>query len=120
MLGPGRIGVYAGRDLVATLERGMIEATTTDVFTSDWLPRLFRPNLTLEERGPESTLNVADDALVRMISQHMVRRAVFLIRQAGNGSTWHSPIGWCVTSTTPARKRHQHSRKCWQLSLIMA
>jgi len=83
VLGPGRIGVYAGRDLVATLERGMIEATTTDVFTSDWLPRLFRPNL--EERGPESTLNVADDALVRMISQHMVRRAVFLIRQAGNG-----------------------------------
>ena len=85
VLGPGRLGVYAGRDLVATLERGMIEATTTDVFTSDWLPRLFRPNLSLEARGPDSTLNVADDALVRMISQHMVRRAVFLIRQAGNG-----------------------------------
>jgi len=85
VLGPGRLGVYAGRDLVATLERGMIEATTTDVFTSDWLPRLFRPRLTLEQAGPESTLNVADDGLVRTLAQHMVRRAVFLIRQAGNG-----------------------------------
>jgi hypothetical protein len=85
VLGPGRLGVYAGRDLVATLERGMIEATTTDVFTSDWLPRLFRPDPTLEERSSDSTLNLADDALVRMVSQHMVRRAVFLIRQAGNG-----------------------------------
>jgi len=85
VLGPGRLGVYAGRELIATLERGMIEGTTTDVFTSAWLPRLFRPRLGSGERGPDAALNVADDALVRMIAQHMVRRAVFLIRQAGNG-----------------------------------
>ena len=85
VLGPGRLGVYAGRALVATLERGMIEATTTDVFTSDWLPRLFRPRGELGEGGSDYALNVADDALVRLVSQHMVRRAVFLIRQAGNG-----------------------------------
>ncbi|MGC4093206.1 MAG: hypothetical protein QM756_36025 [Polyangiaceae bacterium] len=32
VLGAGRIAVYAGRRLVASLERGVIEATTTDVF----------------------------------------------------------------------------------------
>jgi hypothetical protein len=83
--GPGRLGVYSGRDLVATLERGMIEATTTDVFTSAWLPRLFKPSRALTEDAEEPALNLADDALVRVISQHMVRRAVYLIRQAGNG-----------------------------------
>jgi hypothetical protein len=82
--GPGRLGVYAGRDLVATLERGMIEATTTDVFTSDWLPLLFRTGR-VGAKDAEPSLNLADDTLVRVISQHMVRRAMFLIRQAGNG-----------------------------------
>jgi len=83
--GPGRLGVYAARALVATLERGMIEATTTDVFTSAWLRRLFRPSGATAEDASESALNLADDALVRVISQHMVRRAVYLIRQAGKG-----------------------------------
>ncbi len=82
--GPGRLGVYAGRNLVATLERGMIEAITTDVFTSAWLPQLFRPAKG-DTREQPGWLNLAEDALVRVISQHMVRRAVFLIRQAGHG-----------------------------------
>jgi hypothetical protein len=108
VLGPGRLGVYAGRDLIATLERGMIEATTTDVFTSAWLPRLFRPRLGLREREPDSTLTVADDALVRMIAQHMVRRAVFLIRQAGNGGMilFADPelVTKCTLATSPTLK----------------
>lgn len=82
--GAGRLGVYAGPELVATLERGVIEATTTDVFTSGWLSALFRE--TRRRFATEhAALTRADDALVRWISQHMVRRAVFLIRQAGNG-----------------------------------
>jgi hypothetical protein len=83
--GPGRLGVYSGRDLVATLERGMIEATTTDVFSSRWLPELFRPSRIEPPDTVEPALNLADGALMRAIAQHMVRRALFLIRQAGNG-----------------------------------
>ena len=108
VLGPGRLGVYAGRDLIATLERGMIEATTTDVFTSEWLPRLFRPLLATERRAPDATPSVADGALVRMIAQHMVRRAVFLVRQAGNGGMilFADPelVTKCVLATSPTLK----------------
>ncbi len=87
VLGAGRIGVYAGADMVASLEYGMIEATTTDVFTSNWIGKLFR-NTRLEvgdsgEPGRDTSRPHPD--LVRVISQHMVRRAIFLIRQAGHG-----------------------------------
>ena len=83
VLGAGRIGVYAGANLVASLEHGMIETTTTDVFSSRWIGKLFR--------GSFSRAAGLDDAarpqanLVRVISQHMVRRFIFLIRQAGHG-----------------------------------
>ena len=86
VLGAGRIGVYAGADLVASLEHGMIEATTTDVFTSTWLSRLFRSSRSKEAQlaaDRDGTRPNAD--LVRVVSQHMVRRAIFLIRQAGHG-----------------------------------
>ncbi len=83
VLGAGRIGVYCGADLVASLEHGMIEATTTDVFTSEWLSNLFRGNRT--KTGTLSVDGALNDDLVRVVSQHMVRRAIFLIRQAGHG-----------------------------------
>lgn len=84
VIGPGRLSVYAGETLVGSLVRGMIETTTTDVFTSAWLRGLFRTNRRLFTK-PEDELSLADDALVRVIAQHMVRRALFLVRQAGNG-----------------------------------
>ena len=86
VLGAGRIGVYAGADLVASLEHGMIEATTTDVFSSTWISKLFRAardkeaEFQAEQRGGRPNAD-----LVRVVSQHMVRRAIFLIRQAGHG-----------------------------------
>lgn len=86
VLGPGRIGVYAGADLVASLEHGMIEATTTDVFTSRWLSNLFAGSraqvAALHDRKDSARLSTD---LVRVVSQHMVRRAIFLIRQTGHG-----------------------------------
>ena len=86
VLGPGRIGVYSGADLVASLEHGMIEATTTDVFTSEWLSRLFRGQRTLiAEMHALAAGTRPNPDLVRVVSQHMVRRAIFLIRQAGHG-----------------------------------
>jgi hypothetical protein len=85
VLGAGRLGVYAGDDLVATLERGMVEATTRDVFTSAWLPALFRGTRTHSSKPEDAGLRLADAGLVGATSQHMVRRAIFLIRQAGHG-----------------------------------
>jgi hypothetical protein len=87
VLGAGRIGVYVGADLVASLEHGMIEATTTDVFTSVWLSKLFQGARSLASEAQEPGREAArpNPDLVRMISQHMVRRAIFLIRQAGHG-----------------------------------
>lgn len=88
-LGPGRLTVYAGAELVASLERGIIEATTTDVFSSAWLGELFRDARSevapsTSEPGAPTTIGTAND-LVRLVSQHMVRRAIFLIRSAGHG-----------------------------------
>ena len=86
VLGAGRIGVYAGADLVASLEHGMIEATTTDVFTSNWLNNLFRgPRTKMAELEAKRAGTRPNQELVRVVSQHMVRRAIFLIRQAGHG-----------------------------------
>ena len=86
VLGAGRIGVYAGADLVASLEHGMIEATTTDVFGSNWLGTLFRSTRSKEADLQASRVGGrANPDLVRMVSQHMVRRAIFLIRQGGHG-----------------------------------
>lgn len=82
VLGAGRLAVYAGSDLVASLEHGMIEATTTDVFTSQWLTTLFRSARVQTELDGRAR---PQGELVRLISQHMVRRAIFLIRQAGHG-----------------------------------
>lgn len=83
VLGAGRIGVYAGANLVASLEHGMIEATTTDVFTSRWIGELFRG--AFERSSEPDDLARPEAHLVRVVSQHMVRRAIFLIRQAGHG-----------------------------------
>jgi hypothetical protein len=86
VLGAGRIGVYAGAELVASLEHGMIEATTTDVFGADWLGRLFRvARMSEAEFQAEHQGGRLNADLVRVVSQHMVRRAIFLIRQAGHG-----------------------------------
>lgn len=85
VLGAGRIGVYAGADLVASLEHGMIEATTTDVFTSNWISKLFRVARSQAVTIDASEPAAASPELVRLISQHLVRRAIFLIRQAGHG-----------------------------------
>jgi hypothetical protein len=61
----------------------MIEATTTDVFTSSWIGKLFRGAYRNEPSTEGGTRPKPD--LVRVVSQHMVRRAIFLIRQAGHG-----------------------------------
>jgi hypothetical protein len=87
VLGPGRLGVYAGSDLVGSLERATIQSTTTDVFNAQWINNLFRRARAevTASLGGENGGSGLNEALVRAISQDMVRRAIFLIRQGGYG-----------------------------------
>lgn len=88
VLGPGQIGVYAGQALVASLERGQIQATTTDVFTSDWLPELFKTaREEVKQRIAEEPGSLSvDESLIGLVSQHLVRRAIVLIRSKARGA----------------------------------
>jgi hypothetical protein len=88
VLAPGRLVVYCGHQLIAALERGYIEATTTDVFTSRWLPRLFersRREVQQEAQAGTPSQLLFDESLIGTVSQHMIRRAIFLIRSARHG-----------------------------------
>jgi len=88
VMAPGRIVVYCGSQLIVSLERGFIEATTTDVFTSKWLPRLFREarkQVQLEARRAATVEQGFDESLIGTVSQHMIRRVIFLIRSAHHG-----------------------------------
>jgi hypothetical protein len=67
--GPGRIAVRSSARLVAGVERGALISSAMDVFESKWLPRLF----------------AQDKTLLQTLSQHLMRRALRLIRAAGHG-----------------------------------
>ena len=78
---PGRIRVLIEDRFVAGLERGQLVTDTLDVFASSWLPALFaevRDDLRKGHAG-------IDDSLVRVVSQHMVRRVISLVRGRGHG-----------------------------------
>lgn len=74
--GPGRVAVRRAGRLIGALERGNLADTTLDVFESTWLTPMFAPN--------KETMD-GDRSLVRTIAQHMVRRAIQLIRGARHG-----------------------------------
>ncbi|MDQ3033144.1 MAG: diadenylate cyclase [Myxococcota bacterium] len=87
--GPARIAVHAGERFVAGLEGGRLVTLRTDVFASRWMPALFaavraelvaRHESAREPGGPS-----LDESLVSSISQQMVRRALWLMREAHHG-----------------------------------
>lgn len=90
--GPGRLAVRAASHLIAGLERGVLISSAMDVFESDWLPRLFAQDTEVMRREHRDVIasqpgdtNEIDDSLLLMVSQHMLRRALRLIRGAGHG-----------------------------------
>lgn len=89
--GPARIAVHAGDTFVAGLEGGRLVTLRTDVFSSRWMPALFaavREELVLQHAGAHgAAVPALDESLVRTISQHMVRRALWLMREAHHGGT---------------------------------
>lgn len=89
--GPGHLAVRCAGKLVGALERGLLVDAMMDVFDSDWLPALFareREQVRAEHAALQAqTLSptLADHSLVGRVGQHMLRRAIQLVRGARHG-----------------------------------
>jgi hypothetical protein len=88
---PGQLAVRCAGKLVGALERGDLVDAQLDVFDSEWLRGMFvrereqiraqHAALQAQSVAPTSV----DDSLVGKIGQHMLRRAIQLIRGARHG-----------------------------------
>jgi hypothetical protein len=89
--GPGHLAVRCAGKLVGAIERGVLVAALMDVFDSDWLPAMFareQEEVRAEHaalQAQTSSPTLADPSLVGRVGQHMVRRAIQLIRGIGQG-----------------------------------
>jgi hypothetical protein len=89
--GPGRLVVRCAGQLVGGLERSEIVEATLDVFESAWLPALFaRERHEVQEthaaqQARTSSPTAADHSLIGTVGQHMLRRAMQLVRGARHG-----------------------------------
>jgi hypothetical protein len=88
---PGKVAVRSAGRLIGALERGLVVDATVDVFESAWLPALFQEERELiqAEHAAMQRESVAptavDHSLIGRVSQHMIRRAIQLIRGARHG-----------------------------------
>jgi hypothetical protein len=89
--GPGQLAVRCAGTLVGGLERGVLVDALIDVFDSEWLPALFArerevvraEHAARQARSPSPT--TVDSSLVGRVGQHMLRRAIQLVRGARHG-----------------------------------
>jgi hypothetical protein len=89
--GPGKVAVRCAGKLVGAIESGALVDTTLDVFDSDWLPAMFArereevraEHAALQARAASPT--AVEHSLVGRVTQHMLRRAIQLVRQARHG-----------------------------------
>jgi hypothetical protein len=89
--GPGQIAVRCAGKLVGAIDRGSLVSAMTDVFESIWLAEMFTRERE-EVRGEHAERQVrvasptqAEHSLIGRVGQHMLRRAIRLIRGAGHG-----------------------------------
>jgi hypothetical protein len=88
---PGQLAVRCAGKLIGALERGELVDGFIDVFESSWLPGLFaaeREIVRSEHSASQSTASsptTVDHSLVSSVGQHMLRRAIQLIRNARHG-----------------------------------
>lgn len=89
--GPGQIAVRSAGKLIGALERGLVVDATLDVFESAWLKAMFarerddvRAAHDAAQAGAPSPTS-ADGSLVGKIGQHLLRRAIQLLRGAHHG-----------------------------------
>jgi hypothetical protein len=89
--GPGKIAVRCAGKLVGAIERGLLVDTTMDVFDSEWLPAMFvreREEIRMEHNALQARTaspTSVDPTLVGRVGQHMLRRAIQLVRGARHG-----------------------------------
>jgi hypothetical protein len=89
--GPGRLAVRSAGKLIGALQAGEIVNATIDVFDSEWLPGMFfhireeviAQHAARQARATSPTL--AEHSLVSRVGQHMLRRAIQLVRNAAYG-----------------------------------
>jgi hypothetical protein len=89
--GPGNVAVRSAGKLLGAIERGQLVDATIDVFDSQWLPAMFarereevRAMHDAYQAGSEFPTAV-DHALVGRVGQHMLRRAIQIVRGARHG-----------------------------------
>jgi hypothetical protein len=88
---PGQMAVRCAGKLVGAIERGALVDGWLDVFESEWLPVLFaaeRETVRREHSALQSLMPAPTDvehSLVGRIGQHMLRRAIQLVRNARHG-----------------------------------
>jgi hypothetical protein len=89
--GPGHVAVRCAGKLVGALERGLLVNATMDVFDSEWLPAMFtreREEVRVEHAARQALTQsptLAENSLIGRVGQHMVRRAIQLVRGARHG-----------------------------------
>jgi hypothetical protein len=89
--GPGKISVRCAGKLVGAIERGELVDAAIDVFESEWVPALFsrqRDDVRAEHDALQSQTQSptsVEHSLVGKVSQHMLRRAIQIIRGARHG-----------------------------------
>jgi hypothetical protein len=89
--GPGRLAVRCAGELIGGLERGTLVDTAMDVFESNWLPELFvearedvRQRHAVQHTSTPAPTAI-EHSLIRNVSQHMIRRAIQLVRGSHHG-----------------------------------
>lgn len=89
--GPGQLAVRRAGKLIGALERGVVVDATLDVFDSEWLPALFvqeREDIRAVHAASQANVaspTSAEHSLVGRVGQHMLRRAIRLVRGAHHG-----------------------------------
>ena len=89
--GPGKVAVRSAGRLVGALERGELVDATIDVFDSEWLRALFareREEVRAEHDALQARTEsptAVDHSLVGKVGQHMLRRAIQIVRGARHG-----------------------------------
>lgn len=91
VLAPGQMAVRCAGKAIGALERGEVVDAVLDVFDSTWLPALFAQEREQVRRAhaarqaSSSSPTHVEHSLIGRISQHMLRRAIQLIRGARHG-----------------------------------
>jgi hypothetical protein len=89
--GPGHVAVRCAGKLIGAIERGLVVDAALDVFESEWLPAMFareREDVRALHAASQASVEsptAAEHSLIGKVGQHMLRRAIQLVRGAHHG-----------------------------------